>query len=234
MTLNELKQRLIEAGHILEAAGQGDLTRGHVSIRSPEDPNVFIMKPHSYGFDEITLENIVVCNMEGEKIEGGGRRHSEVFIHSELYKARPDVNSVIHTHPTYAVALSATGQALEPISQPAVAFADGLPYFTRAIDLVRSQDLGAAVAKALGQHKAVLLRNHGAAIVGANVEEATILAIMLDNACQIQLATMAAGGIGEKFTPEQVSKLHHDITRPEQYVINFDYLKRRTMRQMTR
>ena len=233
MTLNELKQRLIDAGHILEAAGQGDLTRGHVSIRSPEDPNIFIMKPHSYGFDEITLENIVVCNMEGEKIDGGGRRHSEVFIHSELYKARPDVNSVIHTHPTYAVALSATGQALEPISQPAVAFADGLPYFTRAIDLVRSQDLGAAVAKALGQHKAVLLRNHGAAIVGANVEEATILAIMLDNACQIQLATMAAGGIGEKFSPEQVSKLHHDITRPEQYVINFDYLKRRAMRQMT-
>ena len=234
MTLNELKQRLIDAGHILEAAGQGDLTRGHVSIRSPEDPNIFIMKPHSYGFDEITLENIVVCNMEGEKIDGGGRRHSEVFIHSELYKARPDVNSVIHTHPTYAVALSATGQALEPISQPAVAFADGLPYFTRAIDLVRSQDLGAAVAKSLGPHKAVLLRNHGAAIVGANVEEATILAIMLDNACQIQLATMAAGGIGEKFTPEQVSKLHHDITRAEQYVINFDYLKRRAMRQMTR
>ena len=224
MTLNELKQRLIEAGHILEAAGQGDLTRGHVSIRSPEDPNIFIMKPHSYGFDEITLENIVVCNMEGEKIDGGGRRHSEVFIHSELYKARPDVNSVIHTHPTYAVALSATGQALEPISQPAVAFADGLPYFTRAIDLVRSQDLGAAVAKALGQHKAVLLRNHGAAIVGANVEEATILAIMLDNACQIQLATMAAGGIGEKFTPEQVSKLHHDITRPEQYVLSLIHI----------
>lgn len=234
MNLNELKQRLIDAGHILENAGQGDLTRGHVSIRSPEDPSLFIMKPHSYGFDEITLDNIVVCNMDGVKIDGGGRRHSEVFIHSEIYKARPDVNSVIHTHPTYAVALSATGQALEPISQPAVAFADGLPYFSRAIDLVRSQDLGAAVASALGQHKAVLLRNHGAAIVGANVEEATILSIMLDNACQIQLATMAAGGIGEKFTQEQVSKLHHDITRPEQYVINFEYLRRRALRQLGR
>jgi L-fuculose-phosphate aldolase len=76
------------------------------------------------------------------------------------------------------------------------------------------------------------MRNHGAAIVGQNVEEATILAIMLDNACQIQLATMAAGGIGEKFTSAQVHKLHHDITRPEQYVINFEYLRRRAMRQM--
>jgi L-fuculose-phosphate aldolase len=232
MQLNELKQRLIDAGRILENADQGDLTRGHVSIRLPDDPTHFIMKPHSYGLDEITLENIVLCNLEGEKVGGGGRKHSEVYIHSEIYKARPDVNSVIHTHPTYAVALSATGKALESISQPAVAFSDGLPYFTEAIDLIRSQDLGKAVATALGSCKAVLMRNHGAAIVGSNVEESTILAIMLDNACQIQLAAMAAGGSGEKFTPAQVSKLHHDITRNEQYVINFEYLKRRALRQL--
>jgi L-fuculose-phosphate aldolase len=232
MQLNELKQRLIDAGRILENADQGDLTRGHVSIRLPDDPTHFIMKPHSYGLDEITLENIVLCNLEGEKVGGGGRKHSEVYIHSEIYKARPDVNSVIHTHPTYAVALSATGKALESISQPAVAFSDGLPYFSEAIDLIRSQDLGKAVATALGSCKAVLMRNHGAAIVGSNVEESTILAIMLDNACQIQLAAMAAGGSGEKFTPAQVSKLHHDITRNEQYVINFEYLKRRALRQL--
>jgi L-fuculose-phosphate aldolase len=232
MQLNELKQRLIDAGRILENANQGDLTRGHVSIRLPDDPTHFIMKPHSFGLDEITLENIVLCNLEGEKVGGGGRKHSEVYIHSEIYKARPEVNSVIHTHPTYDVALSATGKALEPISQPAVAFSDGLPYFTQAIDLIRSQDLGKAVATALGSCKAVLMRNHGAAIVGSNVEESTILAIMLDNACQIQLAAMAAGGSGEKFTPEQVTKLHHDITRNEQYVINFEYLKRRALRQL--
>ena len=229
MTLNELKQRLIDAGHILEAAGQGDLTRGHVSIRSPEDPNIFIIKPHSYGFDEITLENIVVCNLEGEKIDGGGRRHSEVFIHSELYKARPDVNSVIHAHPTYAVAFSATGQKLQPISQPSVAFSDGLPYFDEAIDLIRTPALGIGVANALGKCKAVLMRNHGVSIVGSTVEEATILLIMLENACQIQLAAMAAG-VGETFTDAQIQKLHRDITQPEQFTINFDYLLRKIKR----
>src|SRR3954454_6997899 len=106
MTLEEAQQKLIDAGRILETNGQGDFTRGHVSVRVPGDASKFIMKPHSYGFDEITPENIVVCNMDGEKIGGAGRRHSEVFIHSEIYKARPDVTSVIHTHPTYAVALS--------------------------------------------------------------------------------------------------------------------------------
>ena len=230
MTDLEARQKLIDAGAILDAHGLGDLTRGHVSIRVPGDPGHFYMKPHSFGLDEITLENIVVCNLAGEKVGGGGRRHSEVFIHSEIYKARPEVDSVIHAHPVHAVALSATGRPLLPISQPAVAFADGLPVFSDAIDLIRSTDLGAGVARALGAHKAVLMRNHGVAVVGATIEEATVLAILLDNACQIQLLAQAGGGVGEQFTAERVQQLHHDITRAEQYTINFDYLLRRVRR----
>jgi L-fuculose-phosphate aldolase len=228
------KQKLIDSGLILDAEDQGDLTRGHISIRVPGDPTHFFMKPHSFGFDEITMDNIVICNLEGEKVGGGGRRHSEVFIHSEIFKVRPDVNSVIHTHPTHAVALSSTGQELHPISQPAVAFADGLPYYRDTINLIRSQFMGAGVAKALGLHKAVLMRNHGVAVVGATIEESTILAIMLENACQIQLAAQAAGGIGEKFSKEDINTLHFNITRAEQYTINFEYLKRKAYRALGR
>ncbi len=227
MTPEQAQHKLIDAGRVLDAAGQGDLTRGHVSIRMPGDPTRFYMKPHSFGLDEITMENIVVCNLDGEKVAGSARKHSEVYIHSEIFKARPDVMSVIHTHPTYAVALSVTGAPLRPVSQPAVAFSDGLPYFTETIDLIRSQDMGAGVARALGAHKAVLLRNHGAAIVGASIEESTILALMLDNACQIQLLADAAGPAGPQFDAASIARLHHNITRPEQYSINFDYLVRR-------
>lgn len=230
MNSQEARSRLIDAGLVLDAAGQGDLTRGHVSVRVPGDPEHFYMKPHSFGLDEIDQDNMVTCNLAGEKVAGGGRKHSEVYIHSEIYKARPDVHSVIHAHPTHAVAFSATGRPLLPISQPAVAFADGLPSFTAAIDLIRSQSLGAAVAQALGPHKAVLMRNHGTAVVGACLEEAVVLAIMLENACQIQLLAQAGGGIGEMFTAEQVRKLHLDITRAEQYTINFEYLRRRALR----
>ena len=231
MTADETRQKLIAAGRILEDAGLGDLTRGHVSIRVPGDPTHFYMKPHSFGFDEITLENIVTCNLQGEKVAGGGRKHSEVYIHSEIYKARPDVMSVIHAHPTHAVAWSATGRQLEPISQPAAAFYDGLPYFTETIDLIRSQEMGASVARALGSHKAVLMRNHGVAVVGTSVEESTILTIMLDNACHIQLLAAAAGGANEKFDHAPIQRLHDNITRDEQYVINFEYLRRRAQRK---
>lgn len=234
MTLDEAKQKIIDAGRILEAEGLGDLARGHISLRLPDDPSLFFMKPHSYGFDEITLENIVICNLDGEKVGGGGRRHSEVFIHSEIFKARPEVMSVIHAHPTHAVALSATGRALRPISQPAAAFSDGLPYYRDTINLIRDQALGAGVARALGAAKAVLMRNHGVALVGATVEETTILAIMLDNACKIQLLAEAAGGISEVFPPGVVKELHEAITRPEQYSINFEFLRRKVLRSMTR
>ena len=223
----EIRLKLIAAGSILDAAEQGDLTRGHVSVRVPGDPLHFYMKPHSQGLDEITPENIVRCNLAGEKVGGGGRRHSEVFIHSEIYQRRPDVMSVIHTHPTHAVALSATGRELLPISQPGVAFSDGVPYFTETIDLIRTPESGAGVARALGSHKAVFLRNHGVAVVGASLEESTVLALMLEEACRIQLLAMAAGGVGPMFDADSIAKLHHNITRPEQYTVNFDYLRRR-------
>jgi L-ribulose-5-phosphate 4-epimerase len=226
------KQDLIDAGLILEAQGLGDLTRGHVSIRMPGNPNLFLMKPHSYGFDEITMENIVVCDLEGTKIGGGGRRHSEVFIHSEIFKVRPDVNSVIHVHPTHAVAFSVTGQTLRPVSQPATCFVDGLPYFTDTIALIRTKDMGAGVARALGPHKAVLMRNHGVAVVGANVEEATVLSILLESACQIQLLAEAAGGIGEEFADDVIQESYDAITKPEQYTINFEFLRRKARRAL--
>ncbi len=229
----ELRRRLVDAGSILDAAEQGDLTRGHVSVRVPGDALHFYMKPHSQGLDEITPENIVVCNLEGEKVGGGGRRHSEVFIHSEIYKLRPDVMSVIHTHPTHAVALSATGKPLLPISQPAVAFSDGVPYFTDTIDLIRTPEMGAAVALALGPHKALFLRNHGVAVVGASLDESTVLALLLEQACRIQLLAMAAGGVGPMFDEASIARLHHNITRPEQYTVNFEYLRRKAQRGLS-
>lgn len=230
MNTDAAKQKLIDGCLVLDAAGQGDLTRGHLSVRVPENPSLFFMKPHSYGFDEITMENIVVCNLDGEKISGEGPRHSEVFIHSEIFKARPDVSSVVHAHPDNAVALSATGHPVRPISQPGVAFADGVPYYTDTIDLIRSREMGAGVARALGRCKAVMLRNHGVAVVGASVEESVILAIMLENACRIQLLAEAAGGIGEVFAAEHIERLHQNITRPQQYAINFEYLRRKAYR----
>lgn len=230
MAQDEVQRKLIDAGRILEGEGQGDFTRGHISIRVPGDPSRFFMKPHSFGLDEMTMDNLVICNLEGEKVGGGGPRHSEVYIHSEIFRVRPDVNCVLHSHPDYAVAFSATGLELRPLSQPAAVFFEGLPTYSDTIDLIRSKEMGAGVARALGTHKAVLLKNHGVAVVGSSIEETVILALMLENACRLQILALSAGRIAPEFPREDVLRLQDKITRPEQHTVNFDYLRRKHAR----
>jgi len=228
---NNIKQQLILAGKVLVAEGQDDFTRGHISFRLPDDPNLFFMKAHSIGLDEITTGNILTIDLEGNVVAGTARRHSEVYIHSEIFKARPDVNCVIHTHPTHAVAFSSTGRPLKCYSQPGALFFESLGFYTDTINLIRDHALGAGVAKALGGNRAALLKSHGVVVTGSTIEEAVVSTIMLENAAMVQLLTEAAGDPAPEFPRSDVEKLRHDISRPEQFKINFDYLVRRVKRR---
>jgi L-fuculose-phosphate aldolase len=227
----EIRQTLVWAGKVLVAEGQDDFTRGHISFRLPDNPSLFFMKPHSIGLDELTVDNILTIDLEGRVVAGTGRRHSEVYIHSEIFKARPDVHCVLHTHPPYSIALSASRRALVIYSQPAALFHHSLSIFEDTINLIRSEAMGAAVARTLGANRAVLLKHHGAVTVGATIAETVIGMIMLENAAMIQMITEAAGETRPQFPDADIEKLKHDISRPEQFDINFDYLVRRIRRK---
>lgn len=231
MTHDEIKQEMIWAGKVLVAEGQDDFTRGHISFRLPDQPSLFFMKPHSLGLDELTLDNILTIDLDGNVVAGTSRRHSEVYIHSEIFKVRADVHCILHTHPPYAVALSATGRPMRSYSQPGALFYENLGIYTDTINLIRTADMGAGVAKALGPHRAVLLKNHGVVVVGASVAETVIGAIMLENAAQVQLIAEATGDPAPELLRADVEKLKHDLSRPEQFKINFDYLVRRAKRR---
>jgi L-ribulose-5-phosphate 4-epimerase len=226
MTIQEAKQKLIDAGLVLAHQGHGDMTRGHVSVRVPGETDLFFMKPHSIGLDEITMDNILTINLDGEMVAGTARRHSEVYIHSEVYRARPDVQAVIHTHSTYSVALSCTTRPLRPISQGGAAFAGALPVYTGTIDLIRTQEMGRSVADALGPHAAVLLKSHGVVMTGRNLEEAVVLLIMLETAAHVQLMVEAAGEIAPEFPEEQIARLKSNMMEERQFPVNFEYLVR--------
>ena len=226
-----IKQQLIDAGKVLVAEGQDDFTRGHISFRVPDDPNLFFMKAHSIGLDEITMQNILTIDLQGNVVAGTARRHSEVYIHSEVLKARPDLNCVIHTHPTYSITLSATGRPLKCYSQPGALFYDELGAYTDTINLIRTQAMGADVARALGRGHAVLLKNHGVVVAGVTIEEAVIRVIMLENGAMVQLLAEAAGDPAPEFSRADIEKLKADISQPEQFKINFDYLVRRVKRR---
>jgi len=226
-----LRQQLIVAGKVLVDQGQDDFTRGHISLRLPDNPDLFFMKAHSIGLDEITLENILTIDLEGNVVAGTARRHSEVYIHSEIFKARPDVNCVIHTHPTYSIALSATGRGLKCYSQPGALFHEALGTYDDTIALIRSHAMGAGVARALGDGRGVLLKNHGVVLTGATIAEAVIATIMLENGAMVQLLVEAAGDPAPEFSRADIEKLKSEISQPEQFTINYDYLVRRVRRR---
>ena len=231
MTHDDIKQTLILAGKVLVAEGQDDFTRGHISARLPDNPGLFFMKPHSIGLDEITMDNILTIDLEGNVVAGTSKRHSEVYIHSEIFKARPDVTCVLHTHPPYSTALSATGRPIKAYSQPGALFWNAIGLYEDTINLIRTHAMGAGVAKALGSHRAVLLKAHGIVIATSSIEETVVGAIMLENAAMVQMTVEATGSAAPEFPRADIEKLQFDISRPEQFKINFDYLVRRVKRR---
>src|SRR5258707_6193716 len=112
MTHDDIKRRLILAGKVLVAEGQDDFTRGHISVRLPDNPSRFFMKPHSVGLDELTMENILTIDLDGNVVAGTSRRQSGGSIHSEIFQARAGVENVSHNPTRPSVGLSASGPAL--------------------------------------------------------------------------------------------------------------------------
>lgn len=226
MTHDEAIEALILAGRILAHQGQGDMTRGHVSLRLPGDDGRFLMKPNGIGLDEMTPGNVLTVGLDGVAERGQARQHSEVFLHSEVYRARADVRCVVHTHPVHLIALSATGRALRPHCQGGAIFAGRLPVFDATMQLIRDPAMGAAVARALGPHQAVLLKSHGLLMACASIEEAIVFTVMIEEAARIQLLIEAAGGAAPEFPPEDVARLREAQSAPAMISANFAYLGR--------
>ncbi len=228
MSIDDLKEKVAYSCNILAIEGHWDQILGHVSARIPGE-QAFLMKPHSFGFEEIRPYHMIVCNFEGEKIRGDYERHSEVFIHSEIYKARPDVNSVVHSHPPYATALGSLRRPLRPISHEGSIFHENLPLFDYTTALIRTPDLGARLAGSLKSCRGVLMKNHGSTVVGESVEVATLYAVFLEKAARIQLAAMAAGE--PTWSSDADAKLKYEqIYHPQRLAAMWDYFVRRAKR----
>lgn len=224
-SIDRLKESLINAGRILAREDQGDFIFGHVTARLPDDDTQFLMKPHNFGLEEITPENLITVNLEGEKVAGESRIHIEVFIHSEILRVRPDIGAVVHTHAPYAVAFSALDRPLQGIGHEGSYFYDGIPVFSETADLIIDQTRGKAVARAIADSNALIMRNHGIVTAGRTIEEATVLALYLERACKAQLTVEACGGAVHVCSHEDaVAKAGRVLPQSPRV---FDYLVRR-------
>jgi L-fuculose-phosphate aldolase len=224
-SIDGLKESLINAGRILASEDQGDFIFGHVTARLPGDDAHFLMKPHQIGLEEITADNLITVNLEGEKVAGDSPRHIEVFIHSEILRVRPDIGAMVHTHAPYAVAFSALDRPLQGIGHEGSYFHAGIPVFSETADLIIDQTRGKAVARAIADSDVLIMRNHGIVTAGRTIEEATVLALYLERACKAQLMVEACGGAVHVCSHEDAVAKTEKVLPQSPRV--FDYLARR-------
>lgn len=173
--------------------GWDDLVYTHISLRLPGHANAFLINPFGLGFDEITASNLLVIDTEGRVIDGTDRiaNPSGFAIHGAVHRARSDAHCVMHLHTQASIAVSALECGLLPLSQHAMRFWRNIAYHDYQ-GLALNREEQALLLAELSQHRALLLRNHGALTCGRTVAEAYVLMHTLDIACRTQLMAMAA------------------------------------------
>lgn len=185
-----LRRELLAAYHILDVHGQNAGIAGHLTARLPGGDS-FWCHGYGQGFEEVRADDLRHADME-LRVLNGGKINPSLVIHTGLYRARPDIGCVIHTHSLNAVMLTATGTPLLPLFQSALMFHDDCTLHAEYGGIVDTVETGVELAAALGPRRALLLANHGTLVVGRSIREAVHCAIMLDDACRIQLGAMAA------------------------------------------
>ena len=188
--VNEGLESLIKASRILEINGHGDRIWGHTAMRDP-DGRGFWMKRHAISLGEVfEAGDFQLLDFEGEMLDGKGRRHSEWPIHGEIFQLRSDINFTAHTHPFYSSIYSAVADELRQVR-------GGVPIeparYLGSSELVVTRERGRELAEALGNHRSVLMRNHGVVFCGASVLEMVKQGIELEETCQQSLAANGSG-----------------------------------------
>src|SRR6201993_868016 len=167
---------------------------GHITARDPERLDHFWVNPFGMHFGQIRASDLILVNHRGQVVEGNHPVNGAAFaIHSQIHAARADVVAAAHAHSMYGKSWASLGRLLDPITQDACAFYEDHGLFADFTGVVYETSEGERIAKALGPHKAAILRNHGFLTVGETVDEAVWWFITMDRSCQAQLLAEAAG-----------------------------------------
>ncbi len=188
------KQRLAAAFRLFSKFGFDEGVAGHITARDPERLDHFWVNPFAMHFGHIRVSDLICVNRDGEVVEGDAAVNTAAFvIHSQVHEARPDVAAAAHAHSIYGKSWSALGRWLDPITQDVCAFYEDHGVFDDYTGVVLDLEEGKRLAHALGDYKAVILRNHGLLTVGHSVDEAAWWFITMERSCQAQLLASAAG-----------------------------------------
>ena len=221
--INELRAQVADSSHILDHQGLVDF-HGHVSARIPGTDTI-IIKPVLRAHNQITAADLVDVDMDAYIAADGsqwdpskqvGRTIDapvpprETMLHIAIYKARADVNSVVHTHQLISTAIGIGNVPIKPIYNQGMPFAPETPIYQKP-DLITNWQLGSEVADTLGPANAALLRGHGIVVAGATVDHAVSNTIYLERTAIMQvIATIMGGGQPQALAADYIARFGPD------------------------
>ena len=184
-------------------------TGGNVSGRDPET-GLVVIKPSGVKYPDLKPEHLVVLDVDGKTIEGNLSPSSDTASHLYIYRQRPDVGGIVHTHSPYATAFAAVGKPI-PAVLTAIADEFGGPIPVGSFALIGGEEIGKVVVESIGNSIAVLLKNHGVFTIGKNAEAAVKAAVMVEDVARTVWYALQLG-TPDVIPAEDVAKLHDRYT----------------------
>ena len=217
-------EALVLLCRILAGEGHSDNLAGQVTIR--RDGRTWLTLCIGPLFGEVTAEDVCVVDEELNPVDGTGAGNPALRFHMWLYRARPRVRCVIHTHPRFTSALSMIGQPLVVSHMDTAMFHDDCAFLPEWPGVPFCDDEGRIICEAIGDKRSILLAHHGYVTTGETIEEATYLAVFLERAAPMQLLAQSAGAI-EAIAPELAREAHGFLLKPAVVNATFEAWARR-------
>lgn len=193
--LEQLREQVWRANMALPANGLVTWTSGNVSGRDSATGFV-VIKPSGVLFDELTPENMAIMDLAGNVIEATLGPSTDTASHLSLYKHRPDVNGIVHTHSNYATAFAAVGKSI-PVCLTAIADEFGSAIPCAGYVRIGDQEIGEEIVRCIGKSSAILMKQHGVFTIGATVQKALKAAVMVEDIAKTVWLAMQVGQIEE-------------------------------------
>jgi L-fuculose-phosphate aldolase len=223
------RQKLALACRILADEGHARTLAGQITVRGEAD-GTFWSTDFGSGFAEATASNLLCVDSEMRTLEGEGMANPALRFHLWIYRARPEVRCIVHTHPPYCSALSMTGEALRVAHMDAMMFYEDCARLDEWPGVPIANEEGRLISEALGQKRSILLAHHGLLTTGRTPEEAVYLAVLLEQAAQLHVLARSVGEI-RTVQPELAHQAHDFLLKDSIIGATFNVWARRTARK---
>jgi L-fuculose-phosphate aldolase len=225
-----VKQKLALTCQMLAAEGHESGLAGQISGRAEQLGSYWTLRL-GLGFDEATEDALIRIDDDLVTLEGEGMPNPATRFHMWVYRARPDVNCIVHTHPPHITALSMVEEPLAVAHMDATPFFDDCAYLGNWPGVPIADEEGRIISEALGNKRAILLAHHGQLVACAGVEEAAVLAVMIERVARAQVLARSIGTI-QPIKPELAREAHDFLLKPSVVEATFFYFARRILRSV--